>query len=366
MQDNAAYFPVTHRRPAAAGHQVDLDFTIDPHGGNRAPAWSWRCWTRTPGAHSGIAGGPVHQCGPGQLAGDRAGREQRLRRRRLQQPHRHPHRRRAGQPAVRHPDSVDLGSGTPIHATITVAQTDGGALVSVVLTPQGGSGVHRGEQPVRRGLRRCAPPRRDRRSQPLRHRGPDRWTMSPSIAVAGAGPGAADHAWGRPSPGRSPMPARSSSYSFDLAAPARLVFDNLTADSNYLDLFHHRPGRHRRQRRPVQLGQLQRRWQQPPDPAGRPLRRQRGQAIGSTGAFSLPPAGQCGRHAAQPSARSPTRRRVVTLDPGNSTTAVQLRRHAGQVVTFENFGARPTSTSGSSIQTATWSPGPPTSATSAR
>ncbi len=39
------------------------------------------------------------------------------------------------------PAMANLASGTPVHATITVAQTDGGALVTVVLTPQGGSAV---------------------------------------------------------------------------------------------------------------------------------------------------------------------------------------------------------------------------------
>ena len=137
-QDNAAYFPVTTDGPLQQ-IQVDFDFTIDQHGGNRGSGLVVALLDEATWGASGIGADLFTNAGlanslaiafdtNNDYGGDGSSNHIAI---------------RGGGGLISQqfvtPGSVDLGSGTPVHATITVAQTDGGELVSVVLTPQGGT-----------------------------------------------------------------------------------------------------------------------------------------------------------------------------------------------------------------------------------
>ena len=130
------------------------------------------------------------------------------------------------------PASVDLSSGGTIHATITVTQIDGGADVTVVLTPQGGVAFTAVSNLFVAGYQlnalRVAIGGQSYYSNTAQ-------TIDNVAISAVAGPGAAAPITvGQTVSGSILVPNAVEYYSFDITQPTTVVFDALTPNSVYL------------------------------------------------------------------------------------------------------------------------------------
>ena len=138
------------------------------------------------------------------------------------------------------PADADLSAGTPVHATVTVAQADGGVLVTVVLTPQGGTAFTALSGYFVAGYE----------LQNLRvafegeNRGDTATQTIDNVAIA-ATPGPSPEqpiTLGQPVSGSVTVPGGIERYGLDVTTTTTVVFDDLTTDPNNTNLTITGPG----------------------------------------------------------------------------------------------------------------------------
>ena len=336
-QDNAVYFPVT-TDSSLQQVTVDLDFTINQGGGDRDSSLVVALLDANTWGNSGTGPDLFTNAGlanslaiafdtNNDYGGDGSSNHIAI---------------RGGGGLISQqfvtPANVDLGSGLPVHATITVAQTDGGALVTVVLTPQGGmaftavSGLFVANYQLH-ALRVAigGENQYDTATQTVDNIAVD--------AQAGADP-AQPITLGQVVSGSILVPNAVEHYSFAAAATTQIVFDNLSTDSDSFEYSITGPS-----------GTV----------AAGPLYGSDGVYHGGPNLLTLPPgqyevtisrdSGRTGAFAFRlldaslrttvsvgDVAAAPT---TVTLDPGGETALLGFQGTAGQVVYFDNLAGRP-------------------------
>ena len=227
-QNNTVFFPLTQDGPL--DHvTVDLDFTIKvPQGGGRDGTLLLALLDADTWGNSGI--GPDLSTNAGlanslgisidvnnRYGGDGSSNHIAI---------------RTGAGLVRQvfvsPLDIDMGAGTPIHATLTVRQADGGSVVSLVLTAQGGSAKTVLDAVFVPGYRPVA----SRLAIEGRSYFQSITEDIDNVAIAAVA-GTSDAraiALGQTVSDSILVVDSTRRYAFDIAAPARVVFDNLAVN----------------------------------------------------------------------------------------------------------------------------------------
>jgi hypothetical protein len=231
-QDNAAYFPVTQDGPLASV-TIDLDLTITPADqSNRNSSVVVALLDADTWGNSGVGpdlftnAGLANSLGialdaNNSYGGDGSSNHVAI-------------RTAAGLVSQQFvtPANVDLGSGTPVHATITVTQVDGGGNVTVVLTPQGGAAFTAVSNLFVAGY--VLKPSRVAIGGQSYYSSTTQTVDNVAIQAVSGAASATSITLGQTVSGSITVPNAVEQYAFDVTQNTTVVFDGLTTNPGYL------------------------------------------------------------------------------------------------------------------------------------